>query len=250
MSFQIRKQSILAALERSGSVDVKELATLLDTSEITVRRDLAVLANKGLLVRTHGGAVTLGLARDPVAFANKAAVRQEQKEYIGRIAAGQISEGETVYIDCGSTTFQMCPYIRHLRIRVVTNSLPVIHHLAGSAVQLNLVGGEVDSDRQAVHGVMAIEHLKRYRLDKAFVGVDGISVHAGLSANSEKEASITLAAIASAARVFLLCDSGKLETDTYFQFAPLSVVHTLVTDTLAPGPLLHTYSKAGLEVIN
>jgi DeoR family fructose operon transcriptional repressor len=249
MNFQVRKQNILTALQQNGSVEVKELARQLNTSEITVRRDLAVLAGKGLLVRTHGGAVTLGLAKDPAAFVNKAASRQEQKEYIGRLAAGQIKDGETVFIDCGSTTFQLCPFIRHLNIKVVTNSLPVIGELAGSAVQLNIAGGEVDAERQAVHGVMALEHLKRYRVDKAFIGVDGISVRNGLSANGEQEASISLAAVASAGHVYLLCDSSKLEKDRHFQFAPVSIVHTLVTDEQAPPEVVSRYAGAGLRVL-
>jgi DeoR family fructose operon transcriptional repressor len=249
MNFQLRKQIILAGLAQQGSVEVRELARQLDTSEITVRRDLAALAEKGLLVRTHGGAITLALAKEPAAFANKAATRQAQKEYIGRLAAAEIAEGDTIFIDCGSTTFQLCPFIRHLRVRVVTNSLPVVNELAGSAVQLNVAGGEVDGERQAIHGVVALQHLRRYRVDKAFIGVDGISVTHGLSANSEKEASISLAAAEGARHVYLLCDSGKLDKDRYFAFAPLAVVHTLVTDAEAPAGVVEAYERAGLRVL-
>jgi len=229
-------------------MEVKDLAQLLNTSEITVRRDLTVLADKGLLVRTHGGAIQTSLAKDPVAFVNKAAQKQEQKEAICRLAAQQIREGDTIFIDCGSTTFQLCPLIRHLRIRVVTNSLPVVHQLLGSDVQVNLAGGEVDSERQALHGTMVVEHLQRYRADKAFVGVDGISVQHGLSANSEKEAQITLAMAANAREVYLLCDSSKLERDKYFQFAPLSTIHALVTDGDVTPEVVANYQNAGLKV--
>lgn len=250
MTFQVRKQLILSALEQKGSIEVKELAQKLKTSEITVRRDLALLADKGLLVRTHGGAVTLSMAKNPVNFSNKAAMRQEQKEYIGRLAAAQIAEGDTVFIDCGSTTFQLCPFIRHLNIKVITNSLPVVEELSGSYVSVNIMGGEVDATRKAVHGFMAIEHLKRYKVDKAFIGVDGASLQHGLSANSEKEASITLAAAANANHVYLLCDSSKLEKDKYFRFAPLSIVHTLITDQQAPEDFIEQYSRRNLQVLN
>jgi DeoR family transcriptional regulator, fructose operon transcriptional repressor len=250
MNFQVRKQYILSVLEQKGSIEVKELAQQLNTSEITIRRDLAILAEKGLLVRTHGGAVTLSVAKDPIHFNNKAATRQEQKEYIGRLAASQIQEGDTVFIDCGSTTFQLCPFVRHLNIRVITNSLPVVDELMGSSVGVNIMGGEVDAGRRAVHGFMAIEHLNRYRVDKAFIGVDGLSLKYGLSAHSEKEASITLAAATNAGHVYLLCDSSKLENDKYFRFAPLSIVHTLVTDQLAPAELLDQYTRRNLQVLN
>jgi DeoR family fructose operon transcriptional repressor len=209
-----------------------------------------VLAEKGLLFRTHGGAVKVSLAKDPVTFANKAAANYASKEHIARLASQQIIEGETIFIDCGSTTFLMCQFIRHLSIKVITNSLPVVNELIDSSVQVNMAGGELDAQRQAVHGIMAIEHLKRYKVDKAFIGVDGISLKNGLSANSEKEASITLAAASIARHVYLLCDSSKLEKEKYFHFAPLSLIHTLITDKQAPQEVLQAYKQAGLQILS
>ena len=132
---------------------------------------------------------------------------------------------------------------------MVTNSLPVLFELAGSAVQVVIAGGEVDAERQAMHGLVATEQLRRYQVDKAFLGVDGISLARGLSANNEQEATISLAAAAAARQVFLLCDASKLERDKYFQFAPLSLVSTLVTDPGASSALLAQYREAGLRVL-
>ncbi|OIN56844.1 DeoR/GlpR family DNA-binding transcription regulator [Arsenicibacter rosenii] len=250
MNFQMRKQLILQTLEQKDSAGVSELAELLHTSAITVRRDLALLAEKGLLVRTHGGAVRPGFAKDPVSFINKAAVNQEQKEYICHLAVKEIKEGDTIFLDCGSTTFLMCPLIRHLSIRVVTNSLPVVNALLGSAVTVNMVGGEIDHKRQAAHGLMAAEHVYRYKADLAFLGVDGISVANGLSANSETEAEMTLAMAANARRAILLCDSSKLEKDKYFQFAALSPFHAIITDKKITPALLAMYRQAGVNIVN
>ncbi len=249
MNFQLRKQHLLTRLEQQGSVEVAALAQELGTTPITIRRDLAQLAASGLVVRTHGGAVLPRVAKDPVAFARKATANLAQKAHICRLAAGQLAAGDTIFIDCGSTTFQLCPLIRHLRIRVVTNSLPVLFELAGSAVRVVIAGGEVDAERQAVHGALAVEHLKRYQVDKAFLGVDGLSLQRGLSANSEQEASISLAVASVARHVYLLCDASKLEQDKYLQFAPLSLVGTLVTDPSAPAELLTRYREAGLRVL-
>ena len=248
MNFQERKQLILQAVETKNTVEVPELAALLQVSAITVRRDLAILAEKGLLYRTHGGAMKVSLAQDKVSFDNKVATNASQKEYICRLAASIISEGDVIFMDCGSTVFRLCELIRNLRIVVVTNSLPVVAALSGSEVQVNLAGGEVDMERQAIHGLMAAEHLSRYRADLAFVGVDGISLANGLSAFSEKEAAITLAMTRHARKTILLCDSNKLEKDRYFQFAPLIAVQVLITDNKADEALLEKYRKAGLEV--
>ena len=249
MNFQLRKQHLLAVLVQHGSLEVAELARQLRTTPITIRRDLAHLATKGLLVRTHGGAVLPPAAKAPVAFARKATAHLDRKEHICRVAAAQIADGDTIFIDCGSTTFPLCPLIRHRSIRVVTNSLPVLFELADSAVQVVVAGGEVDAARQAMHGLVTAEQLRRYQVDKAFLGVDGLSLRRGLSANSEQEASISLAA-AAARHVFLLCDASKLEQDKYFQFAPLSLVGTLVTDPAAPPALRAQYREAGLTVLS
>ncbi|RAJ99885.1 DeoR family transcriptional regulator [Larkinella arboricola] len=250
MSFPNRKRIILQTVEEKGSVEVKELADLLQTSEITVRRDLTQMATDGLIYRTHGGAMKVSLAKNPVQFVNKTAVNSENKDYICRLAAQQIQEGDVIFMDCGSTVFRLCQFIRNKRIQVITNSLPVVNELLQSEVTVNLVGGEVDAKRQAVHGLIAHEHIARYRAHKAFLGVDGISAANGLSAHSETEAGMTLAMAGQAEETYLLCDSTKLEKDKYMQFAPLSLVQTLVTDPDARPEILALYREQGVRVMN
>ncbi|MFC5407774.1 DeoR/GlpR family DNA-binding transcription regulator [Larkinella bovis] len=250
MNFPNRKRLILQTVDERGSIEVKELADLLQTSEITVRRDLGILANDGLIYRTHGGAMKVSLANNPVQFVNKTAVNAENKDHICRLAAQDIQEGDTIFMDCGSTVFRLCQFIRNKRIQVITNSLPVVNELLQSEVTINLVGGEVDAKRQAVHGLIAHEHVARYRANKAFLGVDGVSAQNGLTAHSETEAGMTLAMAGQADSVYLLCDSTKLEQDRYFQFAPLRLVQVLITDPKADPKVLEMYRKQGILVRN
>jgi DeoR family fructose operon transcriptional repressor len=249
MNFQLRKQKLIEKLEQEGIVDVKEIAILLETSEITIRRDLAILAEQGLLVRTHGGAMKVSLSQMPVSFAQKSAINSNQKDEICRKAVEQIQEGDIVFLDCGSTVFRMCPLIRNMKIKIVTNSLPIINELIDSSVSLNFAGGEIDFERQATHGKMAIEHFQRYRADKAFVGIDGISLKNGLSSLSEKEAEITMVITQNARETFFLCDSSKLEKDRYFPFASISFVENLITDSQASEQLISAYKSLGLSVL-
>lgn len=153
-------------------------------------------------------------------------------------------------MDCGSTVFRLCQFIRNKRITVITNSLPVVAELLLSDVSVNLVGGEVDKERQAIHGLIAEEHMARYRANRAFIGVDGISLQHGLSANSEKEASTATTMARQTDKVYLLCDSSKLETDKYLNFAPLSLFDVLITDSEAQPELVAAYRQAGLTLIN
>ncbi|HYG39729.1 MAG TPA: DeoR/GlpR family DNA-binding transcription regulator [Cytophagales bacterium] len=249
MNFQQRKQIILDVVEKKGTVEVKELSEILETSEITVRRDLALLSDKGLIYRTHGGAMKIALSKDPFTFIHKASLNADRKDHICEIAARQIVDGDVIFLDCGSTLFRLCPFIKEKKIKVITNSLPVLYELINSQVSINLIGGEVDAERQAVHGEIAKEHIARYKATKAFIGVDGISLSTGLSANSEKEASIALSMAKSAQKVFLLCDSSKLEKEKYFPFAPLSMVDTLITDFEADKKILNRYREK-FEVLN
>lgn len=230
MNFQKRKSFILQKVEDQGEVFVKELSEKMAISEITIRRDLAILAADGLVNRTHGGAMKISLLKTPVDFKNKAAAHAESKDLICRLAAQQIDEGDVIFMDCGSTVFRLCPFIKNKKIKVVTNSIPVLYELIDSLVEINLVGGEIDKERQAIHGRIAEEHLARYRVTKAFIGVDGVSAEHGLSAHSESEAGITMAAISNASYSYLLCDASKIGKDKYLQFAPSSLVNALITD--------------------
>lgn len=245
MNFQKRKNIILARVKESGEVYVRQLAEEIGISEITIRRDFTALANDGLIYRTHGGAMRLDLIHTD--FNHKAASNVEHKDAICRLAAQQIGPGEVIFMDCGSTVFRLCQFIKQKEIRVVTNSLPVLYELMDSRVSVNLVGGEVDKQRQAVHGRIAEEHIARYQFTKAFVGVDGISIEKGLSAHSEQEAVITLAAAAQAHATYLLCDASKVGKDTYLQFAPLSLIDVMITNQETEG--IRVLKKAGLMVL-
>jgi DeoR family fructose operon transcriptional repressor len=247
MNFQKRKNIILDLLQQRGEVTVKELADKLATSEITIRRDLINLSADGFVYRTHGGAMQVNLVKTPFDFANKVAKNIEQKDHICRLAAAEVEEGDVIFMDCGSTVFRMCQYIRNKKIRIITNSLPVVYELMGSSVDINLVGGEIDKDRLAVHGKIAEEHIGRYKVDKAFLGVDGISAERGLMAHSENEAGITLSMSANANLTYLLCDSGKLGKDSYLQFAPLNLIHVLITECRTPE--LDKIEQQGVRVI-
>jgi len=245
MNFPKRKQKILDKLNEVGEVDVKQLATELDISEITIRRDLNQLAADGLLYRTHGGAMKTNPFEKPHDFAGKAASNAQAKEDICRLAANHIVDGDVIFMDCGSTVYHLCQFIKNKKIKVITNSLPVVYALMDTAVSLNIIGGELDTERQAVHGTMAIDHISKYRATKAFLGVDGISAN-GLFANSENEASITTAFAANTAFTYLLCDGSKLNRESYLRFADTDLVNAIITN--GDEAQLSNFRKLGIAI--
>jgi len=247
MSFQRRKRVILKKIEYTGEVEIKNLAKELNISEITMRRDLNQLASDGMLHRTHGGALKINSLEIPHHFINKAAVNVVAKDNICRIAAGEIQEGDIIFMDCGSTISRLCQFIKNKKIKVITNSIPVVFDLQNSMVSINVIGGEFDTERQALHGKMAVEHISKYRASKAFLGVDGIS-EKGLFGNSEKEAAITSAMAAQSSFTYLLCDASKIGKEPYLKFASLDLVDAIITD--CPVNKLRYFKKKGIKILS
>src|SRR6201985_543123 len=247
MNFQKRKQIILEKLNAEGEIDVKLIAAELDISEITIRRDLNQLAADGLLYRTHGGAMKVNPFEIPHDFVNKAAKNVEVKDKICRAAAEQINHGDIIFMDCGSTVFRLCQFIKSKKIKVITNSIPVVYELQNSKVSLNIIGGEFDAGRQAVHGKIADEHIARYRATKAFLGVDGISRN-GLFANSELEADITQVIVENSFKNYLLFDASKIGKESYLRFGELSMIGTIITNSKSDE--LGFFKKKGVKIIN
>ncbi|MGN6638232.1 MAG: DeoR/GlpR family DNA-binding transcription regulator [Mucilaginibacter sp.] len=247
MNFQKRKQVILKKLNEAGEVNIKQIALELRISEITIRRDLNQLADDGLLYRTHGGALQIDKVTIPHQFINKAAKNIEAKDKICRAAANEIIDGDVIFMDCGSTVYRLCQFIRNKRIKVITNSMPVIYELQNSLVSLNIIGGEFNTERQAVHGKIANEHIARYHATKAFLGVDGIS-HNGLFANTELEADITLSFAAHSVKTYLLCDASKIGKESYLKFGNPEMINTIITDSKSAE--LDYFKKQGITLLN
>jgi DeoR family fructose operon transcriptional repressor len=240
-----RKKYILDFLDKNEYINIQNIVENLNISKITARRDLNDLHNQGLLVRTHGGAIRYEASDVMFEFNNKAVNNCDAKLEICRHASKYIEEGETIYMDCGSTVFYLSRFLsRFRRLRVITNSLPVISELMPFPhLKIYLIGGELDNSRRAFYGTMTEDLLYRYKADKAFIGAGGISLAHGLSSVDEKGASITKKMAESARQVFLLCDSSKIEKDSYFTYSSLSLVDCLITNNAIDPRTLELYRQ-------
>ncbi|MBV7533104.1 DeoR/GlpR family DNA-binding transcription regulator [Chitinophaga sp. sic0106] len=251
MGYPERKKQILKILDKRDSMEVQEIADALGISAVTIRRDLQQLADEELLIRTHGGAMKAPPRHPFTAYADKETQAVNKKKYIGKLAAALVKPGDTIFLDCGSTVFTMCAHLKDITpLRIITNSLPVAAAFMDTpGIQVNLAGGEIDSQRKAMHGSKAIEHINSYHADKAFIGTDGLSVKSGLTAFSEKEASISTAMAGSADQLFVLCDSSKIGRDSYQKFAPLSLLNALVTDKEITEKQVAELKEKGVKVV-
>ncbi len=250
MDAEARKRYILEELNTYGKVELSETASLFGVSEMTVRRDFNVLEAQGLLVRRHGGAVKTPAVDHLFSFDRRLELHGDRKKSICETAVSYIDDGEIIFIDCGTTLFRLARLVMTKRIKVITNSLPVVAELLHSpTVRLTFIGGDIDAERQASYGAITEMMIRKYTANKAFIGADGISLNHGLSSFDEKEAVVTRSMMERSDKVFLLCDSSKVEKDSFFRLAPVSAVDVLVTDSFEPIRDAGAYREQGLKLV-
>lgn len=231
-----RRQEILSLLEQKSHVSVDHLAVHFGVSRSSIRRDLSQLHEHGLLTRTYGGAVALngsshnGAGEAP--FTERQVANYTEKDRIGRAAAQHIVEGETIFIDGGTTTECMLPYLPDKRITVVTYGLNIINRLSVHRnVTLIAIGGVLHRYSLTFSGVLALNSIDAYniRYDKTFLAASGVSAVAGITNASLEEIPIKRKAIEAGQQNILLVDASKIGVMRAGLIAPLRMVTHIVT---------------------
>jgi DeoR family transcriptional regulator of aga operon len=221
----------------------------LGTSSATVRRDLDLLEEQRLLSRTHGGAVSHGALYElPLRY--RSARHTDEKLRIGAAAAGRVSEGMVVGLTGGTTTTEVARVLsdRH-RLTIVTNSLSIAAELAVRPnLKLVVTGGVARPESYELIGPLAEATMAELNLDLAIVGVDGISVEAGLTTHHEAEAHTNRAMIARAARALVVADSSKIGRVAFARICEVDRIGELITDTDSPAAELARLREAGVVV--
>ncbi|MFD8934887.1 DeoR/GlpR family DNA-binding transcription regulator [Streptomyces sp. NPDC059578] len=227
-----RRQLILEMVRANGAVSLRELARVVQTSEVTVRRDVRALEAEGLLDRRHGGAVLPGGFTRESGFPQKSHLATAEKTAIADLAAGLVEEGEAIVVGAGTTTQELARRLARVPgLTVVTNSLLVAQALAhANRVEVVMTGGTLRGSNYALVGSGAEQSLQGLRVSRAFLSGSGLTAERGLSTSNMLSASVDRALVQAAAEVVVLADRTKLGTDTMFQTVPTDVITRLVTD--------------------
>jgi DeoR family transcriptional regulator of aga operon len=245
-----RRRAILEQINRDGRALVRSLAPKFGISEVTIRQDLEVLHSRGLVHRTHGGALPVRTAAllDP-SLQEKARLHRKEKQRIAMAAARLVKEGQSVVLDSGSTTTAVARALRHFRqLSVITNAVNIAAELAGTSVEVILTGGTLRENSFSLVGPLAEETLRRLSADILFLGVDGFDVHVGLTTPNLLEANVNRVMMEIARRTVAVCDSGKFGRRSLSLIAPPSAVHQIITDRQIPKSDLRALREAGIEV--
>ncbi|SEL09911.1 DNA-binding transcriptional regulator of sugar metabolism, DeoR/GlpR family [Streptacidiphilus jiangxiensis] len=216
----------------NGAVSLRELARVVQTSEVTVRRDVRALEAEGLLDRRHGGAVLPGgFSREP-GYPQKTHLAAAEKSVIADLAATMVAEGDAIVVGAGTTTQELARRLARVPgLTVVTNSLLVAQALAhANRVEVVMTGGTLRGSNYALVGSGAEQSLQGLRVTRAFVSGSGLSAERGLSTTNMLSASVDRALVNAAAEVVVLADHLKLGHDTMFQTVSSEAITHLVTD--------------------
>lgn len=246
-----RRKKILEMVENHSSVSVTDMCQKLDVSEMTIRRDLSILANQGLLQRVHGGAVSSrGRSFEPP-YLMRSAVNVEDKITIGELASTLVTDGDSITLDNGSTVLEMAKALAGRRnLTVLTASLDVANILSSApGIRLILSGGILRPEEGSLIGHIAERTFQEFRSDKAFIGIGGISLENGLTEYNLEDTLVKRKLITNAGKVYVLADRSKLGKTCFSLVAPLSTVDVLVTDEKSSEETLKPYRDMGLEVV-
>jgi len=224
-----RIQEYLAVHQIARSAD---LCNLLETSEATVRRDLEWLEQKGVLERTHGGAILSQRVIFEQEYQQRAQHFPEEKKLIGELAASLIEEGDIVFINSGTTATQVLQHIRRdSRITVFTNNVNAALELGDPGFHYYLTGGEFQSRSNSLAGRFALDNLNLVFANKVILGVDGISLKHGCTVPTNAEAEVVRRMIdRTKGQIIIVADHSKWGAVSNFPVANIDEIDKLVTD--------------------
>lgn len=225
-----RRNKIVDMVNTQGSVLVLELSNLFGISEVTIRADLRMLEEKGLLTRFHGGDLTESDNLE-VVLEDRYQLASDPKKRIAQAAAAMIHEGMTVILDSGSTTLLIAEaLVRMTNITVITNSLPAAFTLSENKdITLVVCGGTVRHKTHSMHGTIAERSLQGICADLMFVGADGIDATNGITTFNEGY-SISSVMAAAAHQVIAVLDASKFNRRGFNQVLPMDKIDCVITD--------------------
>ena len=250
MNAEQRRLKIVEITKSEKKVTVNHLASMFVTSKETIRRDLAVLSEKSLLRKVHGGAAALQSAiESPIASRYKEC--SDEKKRIADYAASLLNPGDSVFIDTGSTTYALCEGLcKKQGLTIVTNSLRLTLDLGGrSDHTIYLAGGQYNDQGLEMVGNLTLEAINKFHCDHAIITVGAIDIGAGCMDYNMDEASIATAMIAKARSVTILADYSKIGQKALCAVCDLSKVTRLITDRAVSSEFSIELAKRGVELI-
>lgn len=250
---QERKKFILDELNKKGIVRVDTLSEILNTSDVTIRRDLKQMEDEGLLKRIYGGAVKKSNTVFEPQVSKLLTENVEQKKQIAQYAYSLLEDNDAISIDGSTTGYYLAKYIHEAgdkKLTVVTNSILIAYELMGlNNVALYTIGGQVPANSWAARSERAEKDFEAFYVDKSFIGVSGIDFNVGITTPDIYETQIKRAMMRSSKQTYVIADSSKF-TQTYFSFiCSLSETNAIITDNLVSNRIIAEAAREKITLL-
>ena len=247
-----RQQAILKYLKENKFAKTEELATLLKTSNITIRRDFQNLEKEGVIRRKYGGAELIegALSEDPY-FNHTKIEREKIKDSIAKKAAEFIEDGDSIFINSSSTAIKLLEYIEDKRVMVITNNGKILGMNLSPNVEIILTGGEVYGRKQSMVGDIATQIISKITATKCFIGVSGINANTGISTSVLQETTVNMKMLENCnGPTFVLADNSKIGIHHNFSSGDISKVNYVITNEIEDDKSeLEKLKEKGVKII-
>jgi DeoR family glycerol-3-phosphate regulon repressor len=234
-----RQVTIVQMAQADGFVSIDGLATSLDVTPQTIRRDINMLCDQGVLRRYHGGASLPTSARN-IDYGSRRGLMREEKERIGQLVARHIPDGASLFLNIGTTTEAVArALLGHRGLRIITNNINVAVQLSqGQDFEITIAGGRLRCQDLAVVGEATVDFINQFKVDFGIIGISGIDPDGTLLDFDDREVKVAQAIIANARQVYLATDHTKFGRPAMVKLGPISMLDALFIDRPPPQSFL------------
>ena len=252
----MREEHLIKMLRSAGRISTNDAVTMLGVSEATVRRMLVDMEKRGEVVRSYGG-IQLAGASDSYSFEKHEKVLQAEKQRIGCAAAALVENADTIYLDCGTTLFQMALALgkrlaggEFKSLNIITNSIANVQALPPSDnCRVILAGGEYHFERRYFFGPITERYLEPFYFTKCFLGCEGASIQMGFTSNSIGVSSLNANVIRRSDAAVILLDKGKFGRNALTAYASFDQVDSVVTEEQPDARFCQAMAAADVRIL-
>ena len=246
-----RQADLLAEVRTRGSVSVESLAEQFGVTLQTVRRDVKLLADEGLLARFHGGVRVPSSTTENIAYRQRQQLNESAKQRIARAVAKAVPQNCSLILNIGTTTEAVArELLRHKGLRVITNNLNVAAILSDNPdCEVIVAGGIVRSRDRGIVGEMTVDFIQQFRVDIGLIGISGIEADGSLRDFDYREVKVARAIIEHSREVWVAADHSKFNRPAMVELARFDQVDMLFTDAAPPAPFPQLLAAAGVNCV-
>lgn len=246
-----REQMILQVLKEKHRITVQELTHMLQASSTTIRRQLHQMEQQGLLLRTHGGAISIEAASVEEGPDVKGRHQAKEKQLIAQEARRHINDGDIVMLGGGTTIVELAKLLHNAKdLIVITNSLPAAMELySNKDIEVQICGGVIRDTSGVIIGNSALRYIDELSATKTFIGADSISTKFGITTPNRFEAEIERQLVDRGNTVYVLADSTKMDKITLSRQSPLELIDYLITDAAIHPGFKDKLTASGVKVL-